>query len=110
MLKILQWQALSAEERRAALRRPAQQEQAQTYATVQSIIDRVRREGDAGLNALTRQFDGVEFGRVSKQELEEAQSALKPEQKQALDRAIANVKRFHELQALAPLRVETSPG
>ena len=31
-------------------------------------------------------------------------------QREALDRAIANVRRFHEAQTAEPLRVETSPG
>ncbi len=37
-------------------------------------------------------------------------SALTAEQRTALERAIATVTRFHELQTLAPLRLETAPG
>jgi histidinol dehydrogenase len=39
-----------------------------------------------------------------------AETALNAEQRQAIDRAIANVRRFHEAQVGAPLRVETTPG
>jgi histidinol dehydrogenase len=108
--EILHWSSLAPAERRAALRRPAQEDRAQTLATVRKIVQRVRDEGDAALRELTLRFDGAEFAAVSARELDEAGAALSMEQKQALDRAIANVKRFHELQAPRALRVETSPG
>lgn len=110
MLEILDWSTLAIAERAAVLRRPAQKDQAQTLETVQRIVQRVRREGDAALRELTLRFDDAAFGAVSARELDEAEAALSPEQKQALDRAVANVQRFHEVQAPGPLRVETSPG
>jgi histidinol dehydrogenase len=110
MLKILHWPSLTPAERRAALRRPVQEEQAQTLATVQKIVQRVRSEGDAALRELTLRFDGAAFGTVSAREFEHAEAAVTAAGKQALDRAIANVKRFHELQAPGAFRVETSPG
>lgn len=110
MLGILDWPSMTPTERRAALRRPAQQEQAQTLEAAQRIVERVRSEGDAALRDLTLRFDGTAFGPVSAREFEQAEAALSADGKQALDRTIANVKRFHELQAPRPLRVETSPG
>jgi histidinol dehydrogenase len=47
---------------------------------------------------------------VSTAEFAAAETALDAEQRQAIDRAIANVRRFHEAQLGAPLRVETAPG
>lgn len=110
MLPILDWSSLTPAERVVVLRRPARKEQAQTLETAQRIVQRVRTEGDAALRELTIRFDGAAFEAVSALEFEQADAALSSEQKQALDRAIANVKRFHELQAHGPLRVETSPG
>ena len=48
--------------------------------------------------------------RVSAAEFREARAALRPEQIAALERAAANVSRFHEAQRSAPLAVETMPG
>ncbi|HET6629154.1 MAG TPA: histidinol dehydrogenase [Woeseiaceae bacterium] len=110
MLEILDWSSLALAERRAALQRPAREDPARALETVREILQRVRREGDAALRALTLRFDGAAFGAVSAVELDEAEAALSPEQKQALDRAIANVKRFHAPQTPGSRRVQTSPG
>jgi histidinol dehydrogenase len=60
----------------------------------------------------TRRFDGVALQsiEVTAAEFAAAETALNAEQRQAIDRAIANVRRFHEAQVGAPLRVETAPG
>jgi histidinol dehydrogenase len=47
---------------------------------------------------------------VTEAEFAAAEAALTPEQRLALERAIDTVTRFHELQTLAPLRLETAPG
>jgi histidinol dehydrogenase len=111
-LSILNWPSLSAEERRAALRRPVQQGAAAIQERVREIIGDVRARGDAALLELTRRFDGVALSaiEVSTAEFAVAETALDAEQRQAIDRAIANVRRFHEAQLGAPLRVETAPG
>src|SRR5690606_33944168 len=63
-------------------------------------------------DALPICFDGasLEALEVSAQEFAAAERALNAEQIRALERAIANVRKFHEAQRLAPLVVETSPG
>jgi len=111
-IPILQWSSLSAEERRQALRRPAQQGTAALHDRVREIIQDVRERGDAALLEFTRRFDGVSLAaiEVTTAEFAGAETALNTEQRQAVDRAIANVRRFHEAQIAAPLRVETAPG
>lgn len=110
MLEILHWPSLGPAERRHALRRPAQEASTATLEAVREIVQRVRNEGDAALRELTLRFDGSAFAAVSAAEFEWAEAALPPEQQRALDRAIANVERFHRMQAPGALRVETSPG
>jgi histidinol dehydrogenase len=112
MLPITDWHSLSAEERRALLRRPAQNTQSDTLATVQTLIARVRTEGDVALLALTRELDKVTLDTlaVSAAEFAAAEDALSEIQKQALERAIENVRCFHAAQALQPLQIETMPG
>jgi histidinol dehydrogenase len=111
-MRILDWNSSTSAQQREALQRPALKDSAQVNAAVRGIIERVRREGDAALLALTEQFDGVrlEALAVTKQEFAAAEHAVTPEQHAAIERAIDNVGRFHAAQAALPLRVETSPG
>jgi len=111
-LPILNWSSLSTDERRKALRRPVQQDTAALQERVREIVREVRERGDAALLEFTRRFDGVALQsiEVSASEFAAAETALNAEQRQAIDRAIANVRRFHEAQVGEPLRVETAPG
>ena len=111
-MRILDWNSLSAVQRGDALRRPAQRDAARVTATAQDIIERVRREGDAALMALTEQFDAVRLAalQVTAKEFEEAALKLNAEQNAAIERAISTIHRFHTAQMPAPLRVETAPG
>ena len=110
--RVIDWSALSAEQRAAVLSRPAQENAAELLQKTQAIIDEVRRGGDGALRAMTGKFDGVKLDslRVSDSEFAEAESALNSSQIRAIERAIDNVHRFHEAQLSEPLRVETSPG
>src|SRR5688572_24045335 len=112
MLLITEWQSLSLDARRALLRRPAQTTQADTLATVQALIARVRRDGDAALLELARELDKVSLPAlaVTPAEFAAADAALSAAQKQALECAIDNVRRFHAAQELKPLQIETMPG
>jgi histidinol dehydrogenase len=111
-MRILDWKSLSAAQRDQALRRPAQRDAASVKKGAQTIIDAVRREGDAAVLALTEKFDEVRLAsmRVTPQEFSDAERALNAEQIAAIERAISNVHRFHAAQGAAPLRVETAPG
>ena len=77
-MRMLEWISLSALQRREALTRPAQRDAARITATTQDIIERVRREGDAALSALTEQFDGVRLAQlqVTREEFEDAEREL----------------------------------
>jgi histidinol dehydrogenase len=111
-MKVIDWQAASAEERRAALARPATLQRDDVFARARAIIAAVRAEGDAAVLRFTREFGGpaLEQLRVSPAEFRAARARLAPAEFAALERAIANVTRFHEAQQLAPLRIETMPG
>lgn len=111
-LAILDWATLSQTERRAALRRPAQTGADTLHQRVSEIINDVRTRGDEAVFEFTRRFDGVALAlmEVSADEFAAAEKALTTEQRTALERAIGNVRRFHQAQLSDPLRVETSPG
>jgi histidinol dehydrogenase len=111
-MRILDWAMLCASERRAALARPAQAARDDTEALVREIIANVRAGGDEALRAYSRRFDGAEpqtFA-VGPEEFAQAERALTPEQRAALERAIDNVERFHRAQRPAALTLETLPG
>ncbi len=111
-MRILNWQFLSGAEREEALRRPALRDAPAVAEAARSIIESVRRDGDAAVLALTEKFDGVRSAslQVTSQEFDDAERSLNAAQLAAIDRAIANVRRFHEAQGSKPLRIETSPG
>jgi histidinol dehydrogenase len=111
-MRILDWTSLSQPQRIDALRRPAQRDAAATRKAAQDIIDTVRRDGDAAVLKLTEKFDAVRLTsmQVTPPEFEAAERALTAAQTAAIERAIANVRKFHAAQMAAPLRVETAPG
>jgi histidinol dehydrogenase len=111
-LAILDWSELSIEERRLALRRPAQDNADEVLKATRATIADVRARGDAAVIELTKRFDKVDLAslEVSAEEFQAAEREVTPQQIQALKRAIANVQRFHEAQLAMPISIETSPG
>jgi histidinol dehydrogenase len=111
-MRTLDWTTATPEERRAALARPAMESRAEVQADVAAIVADVRSAGDAAVGRYTRKFGGAvpDHLRVTTAEFREARSLLSGEQIAALERAVANVTRFHEAQRSQPLRVETMPG
>lgn len=111
-LSLLEWSSLTADERRVALRRPAQADADGLHRRVREIINDVRARGDQALFDFTERFDGVKLKSLEADaaEFAAAETALNAVQRAALERAISNVRRFHEAQLGNPLRVETSPG
>ena len=67
---------------------------------VSGILDRVKREGDSALFALTEQFDGVCLSslRVSREEMEEALASVDADFLRILRRAADNIRHFHSAQ------------
>ena len=111
-MRILDWESLSAGERRAALARPVQAARDEIEALAREVISVVRAGGDEALRAYSRRFDGAELRSlaVSAEELSQAQRALTSEQRAALERAIDNVERFHRAQRPEGMTLETMPG
>src|SRR5579863_8495032 len=111
-MRILDWESLSAGERRAALSRPAQASRDDVETLAREVIANVRAGGDEALRAYTRRFDGAEMESfaASPEEFAQAERALTAEQQSALERAIDNVERFHRAQTPDRLDLETMPG
>jgi len=112
MPALLLWNQLTEAERAATLQRPGSALHAEVFASAQALIDRVRRGGDAALREITVELDDVPLDAlaVSDAQLQSATDELPGAARAALDRAIANVRRFHAAQASAALAIETMPG
>jgi len=72
-------------------------------ATVRTILDRVRDEGDAAVLDYTHQFDRVEHTTMASLEIprdrmEAALERLPTDQRQALEAAAARIREFHQRQ------------
>ncbi len=109
---LITWSELDESARRGVLQRPAVAADASIRADVRKIIDAVRKDGDAAVKALTLKLDGAELDqlRVSDEEIAVAESELDAEALDAIDLAIANVRRFHKPQLPQVIEVETMPG
>jgi histidinol dehydrogenase len=112
LLPILDYARLDAEQRRAALGRPAAVDRSRVFAAVRETVRAVRLGGDEAVLDCARRFDGgaPDRLRVPHSEIEGALEGLPRAQREALERAILNVHRFHTAQLPSPLVVETEPG
>ena len=111
-MRILDWTSLDEAARHAALSRPSRETRSDVERLAREAIAQVRRDGDAALRALTKRFDrvGLENFRVAPEEFSAARDSVTRAQLAALERAIANVQRFHLAQAPKPLLIETETG
>ena len=111
-MKTIDWKTASPDARRAALARPAAETREEVFRQAASIVSAVRSEGDVAVRRYTTRFGGPSLDdlRASAAEFREARASLSSDQLAALERAVANVSRFHEAQVSAPLSLETMPG
>jgi len=84
---------------RTVLPRPAAAEEP-PIEQVRTVIDRVRREGDAALRAMTKEFDGVDIDdiRVDPAEVAGAPDRIDPALRAALEAAHENITAYHRAQ------------
>ena len=84
----------------------------QLNAVVASVLDDIRIHGDAAIYQYEERFDHVSLQHlsVSQEEMEEAQSLVSAELKDALTLAHANIATFHASQRFEGDKVETCEG
>ncbi len=82
------------------------------YGRVQAILNEIRNNGDAKLREYTEKFDGVKLDCfvVSKAEMQEAESLVEQELKDAIALAAGNITTFHTAQKPEIRKTETTPG
>ncbi|MCF8222770.1 MAG: histidinol dehydrogenase [Bacteroidales bacterium] len=93
------------------LSRPTQKQE-QIEPLVNDIFADIRKRGDEALAEYTLKFDGAspEAIKVSSKEIKEAKKKVKPELKEAIDKAIENIELFHASQKIEPKMIGTMPG
>ncbi|MGY6517396.1 MAG: histidinol dehydrogenase [Lysobacteraceae bacterium] len=109
---IITWDALDAEGRAAALRRPTAEVEDAVRQAAARVIAQVRADGDAALRALTRRFDGVEVDAlaVDEAEFQAAEAGIDPELRQALVAARQRLETWHRAGMAEGFMVDTAPG
>ncbi|MDY0022729.1 histidinol dehydrogenase [Arenimonas caeni] len=111
-MKTIDWSALDAGARAAALARPGGEDQAGIEAAVKRVFEQVQADGDTALRALTRRFDGVELGafEVTAEEFAEAEAAVTPALRAAMVEARGRLLAWHRAGAGQGFEIETAPG
>ncbi len=80
--------------------------------TVKTVLDDIQARGDVAVKEYELKFDKVQLDslQVSETELQEAETLVSDELKQALTLAHHNIEKFHASQKFEGQKVETAPG
>jgi histidinol dehydrogenase len=79
------------------------------FSEVEPIIEKVRQEGDSGVNYYTKKFDEAALDAITVNPANLSIN-LPSSTRNAIDTAFKNIQRFHEAQLPKSLEVETMPG
>ncbi len=81
-------------------------------AVVRDILADVRENGDAALYNYCKKFDGAELSQllVTKEEIDEAISKVDPHFLDVLEKAAANIRKFHSRQVRNSFIINDTPG
>ena len=79
---------------------------------VRVILERIRKDGDTALRAITAEIDGAcpSTFAVSEKEFAAAADEVPEALKRAIRTAKANIEKFHATEVTFPIQVETMPG
>jgi histidinol dehydrogenase len=108
-MQYIQYQ--SAEDLKSIVSRPTLNSEDLTPA-VQNIMTDVQENGDEALVRLTEKFDGIKPDNlfVDKQMIDDSETSISNELKQAIDLAAANIRKFHKAQMPVELNIEVAAG
>jgi len=110
-LKTSYWPELDRKQRECLLRRPAL-DQPGIGDSVAAIIQRVRRDGDTALEALTQELDGCRPSslEVTAPEIAAAEQRIGADLRSAIEDAAERIRGFHSADRPRDGRLETAPG
>ena len=95
-----------------ALSRPEGLSDPALITSVRTIMDTVKTGGNKAVLDYTAKFDGVTLSelRVPEEDLEAAWASLPDDEKNAINTARKNIKKFHQAQIPQDIEVETTKG
>ncbi len=110
-MKTWRFDELSREQMRQLCRRNPLRDP-QLLQVCEEIFQAVESRGDDAVREYTRRFDGVDLQdfRVDAREFQEAAAAVGPAVMEALQRAAANIRKFHATQRLSEQPVVVEEG
>ena len=111
-MKTFIWTDMDEAERTDALARPIGLSDHALITSVREIMDTVKTSGDKAVLYYTAKFDGVTLSdlRVPEKALKSAWKSLPDDQKNAINTARKNIKKFHQAQIPQDIEVETTKG
>ena len=82
------------------------------YDKVSDILSKVKAEGDKAVYEFEEQFDNVKLSslKVTEKEIEDSETKISEELKQAIIIAKDNIAKFHSEQQLVSKKIETTQG
>jgi histidinol dehydrogenase len=111
-LSIVEWADLDGARRTELLQRPALADDAGVHEAAAAIVRRVRNDGDEALRELSLEFRGRRQTAIAVDAAEIAAAAgrLSAAQRDAIERAAANIEAFHRAQLPKDIAVDTARG
>ncbi len=111
-LSIVEWADLDGARRAELLQRPALADDAGVHEAAAAIVRRVRNDGDEALRELSLEFRGRRQTAIAVDAAEFAAAAgrLSAAQRDAIERAAANIEAFHTAQLPKDIAVDTARG
>jgi histidinol dehydrogenase len=108
-MQYIQYQ--SAEDLKSIVSRPTLNSE-DLIPAVQNIMTDVQENGDEALVRLTEKFDGIKPDNLfaDKQMIDDSETSISNELKQAIDLAAANIRKFHKAQMPVELNIEVAAG
>ena len=82
------------------------------FDTVRSILNDVKKEGDAAVLRFEEQYDKVRLAslKVTQEEIDQCDALVSEDLKEAIRVAAVNIEKFLTAQILHPQKITTSPG
>lgn len=111
-MKRYDWSALSPSERTRALARPEQRCTPEVAAFVRQVFEDVERDGEAGVRKWAVKLDDRDprVVELTPRVIDKARAVLAPEDLDAIEFAVDQVRFYHEATKPKPLTVESPPG
>lgn len=112
MIKTLYWKDLTNLQRETALMRPASSQSAEIQQQTQTIIEKVKQQGDSAIKELSLQFDQCRLDQLSitPEELNHAWKLVDDRSQAAMQLAIANLTQYHQAQSPQIMKITPCQG